>query len=245
MNKLNDLPIVPIVIAGVLILAGCGLVGGVAALTLGVFRQTAPVSEPTVSLAEVEPTAQATATALFEPTFTPLPATDTPEATATPEVTEEPTATTEPTSAPAPVQTSAAPPPTDPPAPTATSPPETGPLGQISFSLQRTSIQPGEQVIFNFSVTNITRDTLPFGFLGATVLNAEGANVNFQPSWTEHSLEEDETLTHQDNIKPGVLTEPGTYTVYLTVCYSPADECQVGGEWVFLSGPVELTVIQP
>lgn len=151
-----------------------------------------------------------------------------------------------------PVVEAAAPPPpgaTSPPAagPTATSgpppaatntapPPVSSARGLVAnyFHVNKTTVAAGEQIWFQFQVVNTNQSTLAFGMLAAHT------DVGFTAkSWNE-ALTAGRTLTHEDHI---IITTPGTYQLYLGVCFNDSNSCTTGAQaWDRLSNYVTITV---
>ncbi len=195
-----------------------------------------------------------TATQTVPPSPTPLP-TDTPPPTATPvpptPTTEPPTATAvlptpttvPPTATPVPptvAPTKPKPPPTKaPPKPTAT-PKAKHVVGSHGVSglvvaRDKTTFAVGEKAFFVYEALNHTQDPIGFQKLGI-----KASNGLFNTSWI-----------NPDNIHPGVpfkhddgltFTSPGTYQVFLAICF--ADPCDgPDGDWEeFQLGAATITV---
>lgn len=189
---------------------------------------------------------------ISQATFTPVPATNTPEATPTPEVTETPTATAVPptnTPAPVPVQPTAAPvqptavPATDTPAPPP--PPQIGANGLVAshFALQeRSSMRVDESIWFEFTVANSTGGEVSYNAIG--VMPKKDGKDRFE--WYQqtyggpNSTIKPGGLSWEDRIK---LPEAGNYTLRLVVCFDGFDNClQGGGTWQSLSNEIPVTI---
>jgi hypothetical protein len=238
----TNIPVVPIAIGGVAFLLGCVLIGAAVVITVssGALGGVAAIDATSTPAQSAETSATPTEL-VIQPTATPEPTdepTATPEPSATPTIT--PTFTSPPPTA-VPV-TNTPVPPTDTPAPTSPPGPVVGPddrVSNVSFSLEKTTVSPGEEVWFNFSFDSNVGDDLLLGFIGATTFDNNGTQVNFQPSWT-NNVYGDVALPWRDNIKPGTLNQPGTYWVYFTICFG---NCSGGGgDWRYPVAPVQLTV---
>ncbi len=169
-------------------------------------------------------------TATFPPTvtFTPT-ATETPLPTAT--STPTPTNTPRPTSIP---------PTAVPPTSTNTPLPPAGAghsLINISFSVESTSVPAGGKLWFNFNVDDNTNEENFFGRLGVVALRPDGTQEKFQTSWSNSYI--DDVPPWRDHID---IQKPGTYNLYLAICYSSADVCLSGGDWEYLAGPIQVTI---
>jgi hypothetical protein len=144
-----------------------------------------------------------------------------------------PAATAPPAAGPAPTNTSPAPA-----APTNTSPPPvSGARGIVanSFSIENTTAGAGADVWFNFEVRNTTQNPVGYGVLAAHT------DVGFTAqSWTNETLQPGQVLTWRDHINIGT---PGTYQVYLGICFSSRDACLTGGApWERLSNSITVTI---
>jgi len=134
-----------------------------------------------------------------------------------------------------PAATSTNPPPA---APTNTSPPPvSGARGIVanSFSIENTTAAAGADVWFNFEVRNTTQGTVAYGVLAAHT------DVGFTAqSWTNETLTAGQTLTWRDHINIGT---PGTYQVYLGICFGSKDACLNGSApWERLSASIAVTI---
>ena len=134
--------------------------------------------------------------------------------------------------APGPTNTSGAPA-----APTNTSPPPvSGAQGLVAnyFHVNKTTVAAGELIWFQFQVVNTSASTVSFGMLAAHT------DVGFTAkSWNE-ALVAGRTLTHEDHI---IITTPGTYQLYLGVCFKDSTTCTTGAQtWDRLSNYVTITV---
>jgi hypothetical protein len=123
-------------------------------------------------------------------------------------------------------------------APTNTSPPPvSGARGIVanSFSIENTTAAAGADVWFNFEVRNSTQNGVAYGALAAHT------DVGFTAqSWTNETLAAGQTLTWRDHINIGT---PGTYQVYLGICFDSKDACLNGSApWERLSSSVTVTI---
>lgn len=241
----------------ILILAGGGVLIGLALLAVAAFFLIAPAGRGAVQPAE-ELVAEVTLSGLSLPTATvALPsATPAPTDTAEPTPTETPAGSPTPaptnTSAPAPTTAPASNPtarPTSPPAPTATSVPPTSPpvpttiegLSNFGFSVNNPNASTGERIYFQYSITNTLDSKVTMGFTGVAVFDAAGNNVRFHASWTGWEMEARQTMPWNDSLEP--IGTPGTYKLYLSACFPSVDACQTGvGRWANLAGPVTVTI---
>jgi hypothetical protein len=210
-------------------------------------------SQPTlVAVAPTTASASATPTASRElppplvqvlPTNTPppslTPAPTVPPTEAPPTVTETPTA---------PPPTATRPPVIVQPLPTATQPPPPPPPPPVdtrglsaTFSVEGSSFGTGQDIWFNFDVTNSTGNPVEFGMLGAYP-KRDGVDrlAWFQGSWTNEVIPVN-GLEWRDHIN---LNEPGSYTLRLAICFdSDANGCRGGaGNWVTLSPEIPIVV---
>ena len=141
----------------------------------------------------------------------------------------------------------AAPPP-PPPTPTAarpanTAPPPTAPppLEYIAngvrgdeFEVRKTTFAAGEEIWFDFKVTNTTGDSIRYGALAAHT------DVGFTAkSWTNASLKPGQVLKWTDHFD---IHTPGTYQLYLGICFADAGACFSGAPWERLSPSVTIVV---
>ncbi|MCL4868499.1 MAG: hypothetical protein KJ063_06010 [Anaerolineae bacterium] len=188
------------------------------------------------------------------PTDTVPPATDTPIPTATPLSTDtpipEPTATPLPPAAPTntlrpfvPTNTPVPATPTSPPPP----PPPVGVAGLIAshFALQPRSVfAVGQQIWFEFSVSNSTGVLVEFGALGVMPRKNGADRVDMvQVSWGGNpgdGVPPGGLNNHEDNIR---LNEAGNYTLRLAVCFESFNACKSGGgTWHTLSQEIAVTI---
>jgi hypothetical protein len=139
----------------------------------------------------------------------------------------------------APPPQSTAVPPTNPPGltapPAATSTPNvSGANGiQATFSMEKTSGAVNESMWFDFTVKNTTSSVITYGILAAHTDAGFTAD-----SWHE-PLQPGQTLPWKDHIN---FSAPGTYQVYLGICYQGHDTCKTGGTWVKLSNSTAVTI---
>jgi hypothetical protein len=91
-----------------------------------------------------------------------------------------------------------------------------------------------EQMWFRWTVTNVTEADLTYGYIG--VVPSSGA---FHTSWSGSSLRARSTANWRDWVS---FAAPGEYTLFLSICLSPAAECEGGGKWVDLTAPLSVTV---
>ncbi len=234
--------LLPFVIAGIVVLGGAVLLvlAGYFLVMRGpsapeLERPTAtpgiPLSIPTATPVSTLPAqtgavAMPTATQGEPPTAPPTDVPPTGQPTTVPTNPPPPTATRAPTSSPTP-----------PPTPT----PAAGQVINAAFSVENPVVGVNQRVWFNFSVTNPSQtDNLPFGYLGAALMNSAGQNVAFQASWTGSELAPGQTLNWRDGLAIGT---PGTYSLQLSICYSSVEACNgAGGNWQLLAQPVTITV---
>jgi hypothetical protein len=205
---------------------------------------------------EAEPVAFVTPTSY--PTFTPTqpvqatlpPPTDTPPAptdTPAPPPTDTPvppppepaptdTAVPEPTAAPPPPPTEAPPPPPEEPPPPAE--PEAGPhgvIGKITLRDGRDTYAAGEQVFVKIELINKSAGTVPFGVLGLT-----SSNGDFHTTYTDHQVDIGSTFQWEDGM---AFPAPGSYTMWLSVCFSARSVCEGGsGDWERFEPGIPITI---
>ncbi len=170
-----------------------------------------------------------------EPTATPVPPTDTPapEPTATDTPPPAPTATpVPPTNTPAPPP----PPPTDTPVP----PPAEPAIGQFGVSgkvvaRDKTTFAVGEKAFFTYTALNHTDQPVQFGKLGI-----KASNGHFNTSWVNPDVLLPGTpFTHDDGL---VFDQPGTYQVFLAICYAFCDDPASAVWEEYPSGAATITV---
>src|SRR3989304_645566 len=127
--------------------------------------------------------------------------------------------------APPPPPPTPAPPATPPPPPT--SPPPSGYIADgvrgDEFSIRNTTVGAGQDIWFDFTVTNTTDDTIRYGVLAAHT------DMGFTAqSWTNASLRPRAVLEWTDHIN---INTPGTYQIYLGICFSDKPSCLSGASW--------------
>jgi len=135
------------------------------------------------------------------------------------------------------------PPPTNTAPPANTAPPPTSPppSGYIAdgvrgdeFSIRNTTVGAGQDIWFDFTVTNTTDDTIRYGVLAAHT------DVGFTAqSWTNASLRPRAVLEWTDHIN---INTPGTYQIYLGICFSDKPSCLSGASWERLSNSITVVV---
>ena len=135
------------------------------------------------------------------------------------------------------------PPPTNTAPPANTAPPPTSPppSGYIAdgvrgdeFSIRNTTVGAGQDIWFDFTVTNTTDDTIRYGVLAAHT------DMGFTAqSWTNASLRPRAVLEWTDHIN---INTPGTYQIYLGICFSDKPSCLSGASWERLSNSITVVV---
>jgi len=123
-----------------------------------------------------------------------------------------------------------------PPPPQATSTPNVQGAGGIQtqlWQMHKTSGATNESMFFDFKVVNTTGTAITYGILAAHTdvgVTADSWHDPLQPgkllSWTDHIN----------------FPNPGTYQVYLGICYDSHDVCKAGGTWVRLSNSIAVTI---
>lgn len=243
----NALPVVPLVIAGVVVLVGCVLIGVTLAIALG------PIKGPATQVADNPPIATARPVIIF--TSTPLP-TSTPTDTPTPTETSTPTLTPTKTFVPVTRVPPTAVPPTDSP-PTAI-PPTPVPIGRgwltdIRFEVPKTEISAGPPdsgiVPFKFYFFNARGVGWEFGCVGGRVFDVAGNFVKNQWSLGTSTLVQmtfNNGLSWEDSVKN---MSPGSYKLQLWIRYDktlcPAADVgpEDGGDWENLTpGGIQFNV---
>ena len=136
------------------------------------------------------------------------------------------------------------PPPTDTPVPTAPPAPTNPPAPSVyssrgivgnAFSVENTAAGAGQNIWFNFKVTNTTDGPISFAVLAAHT--DAGPNAK---SWTEATLKAHKVLDWRDHLN---IDTPGTYQVYLGICYGDKNTCLANqAPWDRLSNNVTVTV---
>lgn len=175
------------------------------------------------------------------PDETPAPAaTDTPVPTDTPAPTA--TATPPPTATPSPVPPTntpvpqpAAPAPTNTPVPQPAQP-VVGQYGVSGKVIVRDSptVAVGQKAYFTYEATNHTEAPVQFGLLGL-----KASNGQFNTSWINpDSIQVGSPFRHDDAL---IFEQPGTYEVYLAICYAFCDSDNPVWE-EYRSGAATITV---
>jgi hypothetical protein len=100
----------------------------------------------------------------------------------------------------------------------------------------RTEYGVGEDIWFNFVVTNKSGTTLSYGILGVAASTGQ-----FQSSWSGAlNLNSNDSLKWKDKI---ALSAPGTHTLVLSMCFSKVEVCQSpNGDWENVAGPIQVTI---
>jgi hypothetical protein len=101
--------------------------------------------------------------------------------------------------------------------------------------VRNTTVAKGQDIWFEFQVVNTAPADVQFAVLAAHT------DVGFTAqSWTNETLAPGQTLTWRDHINIGA---PGTYQVYLGICFSSKDACLTGGApWERLSNSITVTI---
>ena len=99
--------------------------------------------------------------------------------------------------------------------------------------MEKTSGAVNESMWFDFKVTNTTNSVITYGILAAHTdagVTADSWHEPLQPgkSWTGRTI--------------STFPTPGTYQVYLGICYQGHDTCKAGGTWVKLSNSTAVTI---
>ncbi len=132
---------------------------------------------------------------------------------------------------PAPTQAQRPAAPAAPPTPTPLAPsPEARGLVVAAYYVPRAPgpFGPGQDIWFNFSITNESENVVSYNALGTWVEETG----QFQKSWTYSVLTPGATLTHRDHIN---ISAPGDYNLWLAIHFSD-------GIGVLLSGPIRVVV---
>jgi tetratricopeptide (TPR) repeat protein len=132
---------------------------------------------------------------------------------------------------PAPTQARQPAAPSAPPTPTPLAPsPEARGLVVVAYYVPRAPgpFGPGQDIWFNFSITNESENVVSYNALGTWVEETG----QFQKSWTYSVLTPGATLTHRDHIN---MSAPGDYHLWLAIHFSD-------GLGVLLSGPIRVVV---
>jgi hypothetical protein len=109
-----------------------------------------------------------------------------------------------------------------------------GVTGTFRLEAAQRVYQPNEQIWFRWTVTNLTEAALNYGYIG--VVQSTGG---FHTSWSGSFLRPRSTSNWRDWVS---FSMPGEYTVFLSMCLSPAAECEGGGKWVDLTAPLSVTI---
>jgi uncharacterized protein YraI len=149
-----------------------------------------------------------------------------------PEVQPPPVPTRPPaTAAPAPTAV----PPTAVAPPTATPPPAAGTRGLVADGYQVEGApgpyHVGQDIWFDMWITNKSGAPVEFVALGTWIQE----NGQYQKSWSYSEIPSDRQFTHRDHIYSNQITAPGTYHLFLRICFSD-------GQCADLAGPVEIIV---
>lgn len=99
--------------------------------------------------------------------------------------------------------------------------------------MEKTTGAVNESMWFDFKVVNTTSTAITYGIIAAHT----DAGVTAD-SWHEPLLPGKE-LSWKDHIN---FPNPGTYQVYLGICYDSHDVCKAGGTWVHLSNSIAVTI---
>lgn len=109
-----------------------------------------------------------------------------------------------------------------------------GIVGQ-AFWVENTTAGPGQDIWFNFKVTNTSSSDVSYGVLAAHIDNGPNAQ-----SWSNETLKAGKTLEWRDHIN---ISTPGTYQIYLGICYGNNNSCVANtAPWERLSPSVTITV---
>lgn len=137
-------------------------------------------------------------------------------------------------------------PPTPPPAPKPVASAH-GLTGELILCGGKTSYAVGERVCFTEKIFNTTAASINYGVLGVLAVNTSGGANQFQTSWSGdlsigpgcYGPTDKCGGAWEDGMR---LSAPGSYTLYLQICYSALSACQAGGDWESLTGGVAVTV---
>lgn len=144
-----------------------------------------------------------------------------------PEVQPPPAPTSPPaTAAPAPTSP---PPPTEPPPPVA----DTRGLEADGYQVEGAPgpYPVGSEIWFNMWISNKSGTTVEYVSLGTLIQE----NGQFQKSYSYSSIQAGQQFNHRDHLYANQLPTPGTYHLYLTICFHD-------GVCSNLAGPVEIVV---
>lgn len=119
--------------------------------------------------------------------------------------------------------------------PTATPPSAAGTRGLVADGYQVEGApgpySVGSDIWFNMWITNHSGAPVAFTALGTWIQE----NGQFQKSWTNSHVPSDRQFTHRDHIYAHQITAPGTYHLFLRICFTD-------GQCANLAGPVEIIV---
>lgn len=143
--------------------------------------------------------------------------------------------------APPPPQPTKPPPPTNTPIPVATATPapstQNGIVGDY-FTIDNTTVVAGQDIWFHFKITNITDGAIDFGLVAAHTDVGYTAKSYSGPLGAHQSIPSSGTWADHLNIGT-----PGTYQVYLGICFYSNSECVNGSPpWNRLSGNITVVV---
>ncbi len=227
-SEQNPLPVVPLAIAGMVVLVGC--------LLLAVTIYLVATSRVGGQAAEITPDATRRGVTIY--TSTPLP-TSTPTATLTTTPTVTLTFTPTPTSTRIPatrIPPTAVPTATSvPPTPVPTSVPGRGWLDQIAFNLP-TDVNTVTNIVFSFHVHNSRGIGWTFGCIGVKVFDGTGSVFRIEWSLGNSSpipIAWDANLDWSDHVQ--YISSPGTYNFQLWIRYDPELCSAPGGDWESLT----------
>lgn len=140
-----------------------------------------------------------------------------------------------PTNTPVPIAPTAPPAPTNPPAPSVFS--SHGIVGN-SFSVENLTVGAGQDIWFDFQVTNTSDVPVSFAVLSAHIDNGPSHD-----SWTNYTLPPHQKIDPngwRDHIN---INTPGTYQIYLGICYGDKNACLANqAPWDRLSNSVTVIV---
>lgn len=229
----NNMPVTPLVIAGVLSAMGCIVMVGI------LYALTVPRSSGVAQGGATTTYSYVTATPIvtLTPTFT-----ETPLATPTDLPTDIPTGTPVPPTHPAATRApaTAAPPTNTPIPPTPIYGVDLG-LDQTRLSLGMTSQGKGLSIPFFIKAHNTTDHRVPFGYLGVAAQDAEGYSVAFAKVRINSFFEPDEVISDHGSFK---IYKLGDFMVYFLICVSPNDDAcnQPGADYRQLAPPIQVTI---
>lgn len=207
------------------------------------FTPTLPpqvAAETAVAVQAEQPSATNTIapTPAFSATNTPA-ATPLPTETLAPQPTATDTPPPPPTDTPVPPTNTPAPPP-PPPTDTPVPPPAEPAIGQYGVSgkvvaRDKTTFAVGEKAFFTYTALNHTDQPVPFGLLGI-----KASNGQFNTSWINPDVLLPNTpFQHDDGL---TFDQPGTYQVFLAICYAFCDDPASSVWEEYPSGAATITV---